>query len=306
VSDFPTVPHVALIGNVNVDMIMGPQGPWPRAGTEVVLPDYELRVGGQAGNAALALEAVGVPMRLITSVGNDILGRWLAESFGESAKAWRIADCSTCISIGMTHLNGERTFFTYAGHLDRFGPADILPFLPQHAADGSVALLVAVFLSPLFMAALPQTIAALKTANYHIALDTGWPPQGWTDSVIENYAAWLGEIDTLLINEVEATALAKTDALDEAVARIRKMLRPDATCVVKRGPDGASAWRGDESASAAAPKVVVADSIGAGDVFNVGFLRAELRGAPLADTLKEAVAFASAVIATRPRRYDVG
>ena len=83
---------------------------------------------------------------------------------------------------------------------------------------GSVALLVAVFLSPPFMAALPQIIAALKAANYRIALDTGWPPQGWTDAVIESYAAWLGEIDTLLINEVEATALAKTEALDEAVA----------------------------------------------------------------------------------------
>jgi sugar/nucleoside kinase (ribokinase family) len=305
VSDFPTVPHIAVIGNVNVDMIMGPQEPWPRAGTEVVLPDYELRVGGQAGNAALALQAVGVPMRLITNVGNDILGRWLQESFGESAKTWRIAECPTCISIGMTHPNGERTFFTYAGHLDLFGPDDVLPFLPPRAADGSVALLVAVFLSPPFMAALPKIISALKAANYRIALDTGWPPQGWTDSIVEAYGAWLGDIDTLLINEVEATALAKTDALDEAVARIRKVMRPDATFVIKRGPDGASAWRGDENATAAAPKVVVADSIGAGDVFNVGFLRAELRGASLAEAVKEAVTFASAVIATRPRRYDV-
>lgn len=305
-SDFPAVPHVALIGNVNVDMIMGPQGPWPRAGTEVVLPEYELRVGGQAGNAALALQAVGVPMQLITNVGNDILGRWLQESFGESGKTWRIAECPTCISVGMTHPNGERTFFTHAGHLDLFGPDDVLPFLPRRAADGSVALLVAVFLSPPFMAALPQIIVALKAANYLVALDTGWPPQGWTDSVIESYALWVGEIDTLLINEVEAMALAKSEALEEAVARIRKMMRPEATFVIKRGPDGASAWRGDESASAPAPKVVVADSIGAGDVFNVGFLRAELRGAPLADALREAVTFASAVIATRPRRYDVG
>ena len=84
------------------------------------------------------------------------------------------------------------------------------------------------------------------------------------------------------------------------------MMRPDTTFVIKRGPDGASAWRGDEVTSAAAPKVIVADSIGAGDVFNVGFLRAELRGASLAEALKEAVTFASAVIATRPRRYGVG
>ena len=38
--------QVVIIGNVNVDMIMGPQAPWPQPGTEVVLPDYELRPGG--------------------------------------------------------------------------------------------------------------------------------------------------------------------------------------------------------------------------------------------------------------------
>ena len=61
-----------------------------------------------------------------------------------------------------------------------------------------MALVVAVFLSPPFMAALPKIISALKAANYRIALDTGWPPQGWTDSVIKSYSAWLGDIDTFL------------------------------------------------------------------------------------------------------------
>ncbi len=87
---------------------------------------------------------------------------------------------------------------------------------------------------------------------------------------------------------------------------VRRMLGPDALLVVKQGPDGASAWRGSETASAAAPEIEVADSIGAGDVFNAAFLKAEMRGAPLQDALREAVAFASAVIATRPRSYGTG
>ena len=55
--------------------------------------------------------------------------------------------------------------------------------------------------------------------------------------------------------------------------------------------------------SVAAPDIAVANSIGAGDVFNAAFLKADMRGAPLQDALSEAVAFASAVIATRPRSY---
>jgi sugar/nucleoside kinase (ribokinase family) len=303
VSDPTASPHIAVIGNVNVDMIMGPQEPWPQAGIEVVVPDYELRVGGQAGNTALALQALGVPMLLLGNAGNDMLGRWLRDSFGGAASHWRLADRPTCVSLGLTHPNGERTFFTHSGHLSMLGPGDVVPFLPKHAPGGSVALLVGVFFSPALVDAVPTILDALRAANYRVVLDTGWPPSGWTDTIHAHFARWLGEIDALLVNEVEALALSKADAVAKAAARIRRMIRSDATLVIKCGPDGAVAWRADDTAKAAAAPIVVADSIGAGDVFNAGFLRAEMRGASLQDALQEAVDFASAVIATRPRRY---
>lgn len=300
------VPHVAVVGNVNVDMIMGPQEPWPIPGTEVVLPDYELRVGGSAGNAALALQALDVPVLLLANAGDDTLGRWLKDSFGAAADHWRLADCPTTVSVGVTHPSGERTFLTNEGHLAALGPEDVLPFLPKRVPEGSTALLVGTFLSPLLVAAMPAILAALKSANYRIALDTGWPPSGWTAPVAQSLAAWLPDMHLLLINEAEALALSKADGLAEAVTRIRRLLPADATLVIKRGPEGASAWRGEDIASATAPSIAIADSIGAGDVFNAGFLAAEMRGASLAEALAEGVAFASAVITTRPRRYRVG
>ena len=39
---------LAVIGNVNVDLILGPTAPWPRAGTEIIVDHDDLRVGGQA------------------------------------------------------------------------------------------------------------------------------------------------------------------------------------------------------------------------------------------------------------------
>ena len=53
-------PRILLIGNANVDVLMGDVVPWPRTGTEVVVDRYELRVGGAAGNTGLALKALGV------------------------------------------------------------------------------------------------------------------------------------------------------------------------------------------------------------------------------------------------------
>jgi sugar/nucleoside kinase (ribokinase family) len=306
VSALPAAPHVAVIGNVNVDMVMGPQTPWPKPGTEVVLPDYELRVGGSAGNAALALGALGVPVRLLANAGDDILGRWLKDSFAMAATHWRLAEVPTTVSVGVTHPNGERTFLTNKGHLDVLGPEDVLPFLPKHVPAGSVALIAGVFLSPPLLVAMPTILAALKAAGYRVAIDPGWPPESWSDTERTSLMAWLPAIDLLLINEVEATGITGVADMRDAVTLIRAALPEDATLVVKRGSDGAEAWRRDQHVSFAAPKITVADSIGAGDIFNAGFLAADLERRTLSEAVARGVRFASAAIATRPRRYDVG
>ena len=295
--------HVAIIGNVNVDMIMGPQAPWPEPGTEVVLPDYELRVGGQAGNTALALSALSIPFRLYGNAGNDVLGRWLKESFGQAAEHWRLSEQPTTVSVGMTHPNGERTFFTSAGHLEDFRTEDVIRHLPVTVSPGSVALLVGTFLSPRLVSSFPELLAALTTAGFAIALDTGWPPLGWSEAVRARFAGWLAATEILLVNEAEALGFSAAADLKGAVAALRSKLPADATLVVKRGADGASAWRGDEIASAAPARVEVADSIGAGDIFNAGFLAAMLAEASLAECLEAGVRYASKVIATRPRSY---
>ncbi|WP_246580372.1 hypothetical protein [Deinococcus aestuarii] len=48
--------ELVVLGNVNVDLILGPLGAWPSEGTERGV----WRVGGNAGNAAVALAALGV------------------------------------------------------------------------------------------------------------------------------------------------------------------------------------------------------------------------------------------------------
>ena len=203
-------------------MIMGPQGPWPRAGTEVVLPDYEFRVGGQAGNAALALQARRRPMRLLANVGNDILGAGCRNPSVIPRRRWRLAECPTCISIGMTHPNGERTFFTYAGHLDLFGPDDILP-LPAAARAGWIGRAAGRRVpEPAFHGGASEDHSRTESRQLPHSARHGLAAAGLDRSVRSSYAAWLGDIDTLLINEVGSDgAGARPMQLDEAVARIR-------------------------------------------------------------------------------------
>jgi len=56
--------------------------------------------------------------------------------------------------------------------------------------------------------------------------------------------------------------------------------------VVKRGGQGAIALRGEERIELPADRIHVADTTGAGDTFDAGFLSGWLRGMPLEECLR--------------------
>ncbi len=296
-------PTVHVIGNVNVDLIMGPLPPWPAPGTENILPQSELRVGGAAGNVALALRALGVPYRLVCNVGDDLFGRWLAKAFGDAGRGWPVSPVATTISVGVSHPNGERTFLTTHGHLAEMTLADALRRLPARVGRGDVALLLGAFLSPRLLDSYESLIGILAARGFAIALDTGWPSEGWTDAIRRRTTAWLGSCDHVLLNEIESCALAGCERVEEAGERLRRMAKSDCAIVVKQGAAGATAWQGSRRVRVPARRVTVIDTIGAGDAFDAGYLAALMAGRSLRDAVAEGVAVASAAISTSPRAY---
>jgi sugar/nucleoside kinase (ribokinase family) len=293
---------LTLIGNVNVDLVMGPQVPWPQPGTEVILPKSEMRVGGAAGNTALALEALAVDYQLIASRGNDVLGPWLAEPFGRRASAWTKADAPTTVSVGIGHPDGDRTFFTTTGHLHAFTLADVLAQLDREG-KGRTALLVGPFVTPVLLPDYDELIDILRARDFAIALDTGWPDGGWTEAVQARVKGWIARCDHLLINDIEAKGLSGADTVEGAAKLIRPLLPAGATLVVKCGPKGARAWRGSDHVERAAPKVDVVDTIGAGDTFSAGYFAGLACGDDLAGAVERGVTVASLAVSTSPRRY---
>ena len=299
----PTAPTIYIIGCVTVDIIMGPLTPWPRPGTETILPQSEIRAGGAAGNTALALQALGARYRLICNIGDDMFGRWLSEAFGSAGRGWPKAATPTTFSVGVTHPGGERTFLTSEGHLAAMTLADAIELLPARAGKGDVALLCGGFLSPAFIETYESLIATLTQRGFSLALDTGWPPGGWTRPTRRRVAGWLASCDHVLLNEIENCGLSGAADVWAAAKWMARHAKPGATIVVKRGELGASAWQDGQSRSVAALKVRVVDTVGAGDTFNAAYLHARLQGHGLAAALARGVRVASAVISTSPRRY---
>ncbi|SEI08918.1 hypothetical protein SAMN05216228_102210 [Rhizobium tibeticum] len=295
---------LAVIGNVNIDLILGPAAPWPKAGTEIIVDHDELRVGGAAGNSALAWNGLGVEFEIAANVGNDQFGRWLSEAFAKRSAKWPVRAEQTTLSVGITHPDGERTFFTTRGHLPRFSLADVLAVLDGAKLSGGYALLCGSFLTDDLTR---QYDAFFNWADQHkiaVALDTGWPLDGWTSDNCDATRRWLSRCAIALLNEVESTTLAGLDDPVEAAIEIRSHMPDGAIVVVKRGPDGALAIGADgQNISVTAPSVKVVDTIGAGDVFNAGFLAALAQERSLADCLAAGTEVASRAISTLPRNY---
>ena len=294
--------RLIIIGDVGVDLVLGPISEWPRLGTETLVERSELRAGGSAANAALAVSYLGGDSRLLSAVGNDEPGAWLRGQLRPLGATLAVCDAPTTLSVGLIHSCGERNFFTTRGHLEAFSYEILRPHIPTAADSSSIALLSGVFLTPALRAAYPLLIRDLHTLGYRVALDTNWPPQDWSAALREEVATWVAASDHVLLNELEVRSLADTPDLTAAIERLAPMLKPGATLAVKTGARGAIGAEDGQRRECTAPQASMFDTVGAGDSFNAGYLLARLDGAGLAESLAAGCRAASAIIARFPRR----
>ena len=294
---------IYVIGAIAVDMIMGPVAPWPLPGTETFVTHSEIRPGGPAGNTALALQALAISHRIICNVGSDVFGRWLMESFGDQARHWDVAKAPTAISVAVEHPGGERSFITAPGNLEHLTADGILAALPAKARHGDIALFTGVFLYPKLLASFGAIFNTVGKRGYKVALDTGWPPGGWSEEIKGFASSWLAHCDHVLLNEIESQSLSGAQSIAGSAMWLAARAKPEAAIIIKLGANGASAWQAGNLTEVPAPKVKVVDTTGAGDAFNAGYLAACLGGADVARAVQDGIEIASAAIASSPRHY---
>ena len=297
---------IVLIGNVNIDLVMGPVADWPAIGTETVLPHSDWRVGGASGNTALALDAINCPYQLIANRSDDDFGKWLAKAFGTHSANWSLTNGSAGLSVGITHPDGERTFFSSLGHLNSFSYEDVIAQL--HLSEmGDIALLSGAFVTPKLLPKYSRLIQELKSRGFEVALDTGWPTDGWTSETREAVLSWCAKCDHVLINESEVFGLSgsSSTSIEIAMQELINHMQPHSNLAVKCGPNGALAISDGVMLKSESPLVNVIDTIGAGDIFNAGYLNALLQNKSHQDALHAAVKMASLAISTHPRAYQL-
>jgi sugar/nucleoside kinase (ribokinase family) len=126
---------------------------------------------------------------------------------------------------------------------------------------------------------LRELLADARAAGATTSFDPNWDPdERWDGGIVDA----LAEADLFFANDEEAKRLARTDSAENAA---RALAAHGPVVVVKLGADGALAVSGGDLVRVPAVQVEVADTVGAGDSFNAGFLFGFLDGRSVEDSL---------------------
>ncbi len=289
---------VAVIGNVNTDIIARPVTDLTPPGADLLVDTIEVRVGGAAANAALALSGLGLTPRLVGAVGDDDLGAFVMDrlrAVGLAEDITVLPAVPTGVSICIEGPDRDRTFISMRGALDSFDAT----MVPAEVLRSSFVLLCGYFtLASLRGRPALELLERARGEGASILLDPDIDAEGWSPASRREIHDLLPLVDGFLPNEHEAMGLAGLDDPEEAGRVLQR--RCGGWVMVKLGKEGAMAiGPGAREIKVPVPPVRVRDTTGAGDSFDAGLLFALSQGRDWPEALSFAVRLASTVV-SRP------
>lgn len=283
---------IVVFGSLNMDLVMAVRA-LPRPGETVLCPSYRTLPGGKGNNQAVAAARAGGSVRLFGRVGPDGFGAALKSNLAANGIPdgdLRTAEAPTgCAAIAVDPA-GENAIAVASG-------ANL------EARSGDVpdaALAPGGFLLAQMEVPAEETWAVLrraKAAGMRTVLNLAPAPEPGPGVT----AALRDAVDVLVVNEIEAAALASCldggeASMDEGgeaalCRRLSDELR--LACVMTLGGRGALACEGPRAWSVGALPVAVVDTTGAGDTFTGALVAALDEGEPLPRALRRAGAAAA-------------
>ncbi len=194
---------LTVIGNANLDVIVHGATELPPPGTERIVGDIEVRLGGSAAIAAQRAAQLGVPTRLVTKVGDDPAATVVRDLLQREPLALDLitaSDAPSGLTVVAEAPGRDRSFLSSLGAMEHFGPADV----PEASLRAQVVLSSGYFLLPALQRdALVEVLDRSRAEGARTALDTGDPDDGWTEAARADVLAVLRHVDLFLPNESE-------------------------------------------------------------------------------------------------------
>jgi sugar/nucleoside kinase (ribokinase family) len=274
---------VVVVGDLNVDLIL--QGDCvPEFGqVEKLIDNATLTMGSSAAIFACGAARLGLKVGFIGKVGDDTFGHFIINTLAERGIDTSGIVCDPAVKTGLTVIlsrGTDRAILTYLGSIEQLGYQDIdLAYLSRACH----LHLASYFLLNKLKPDIPTLFKAAHDAGLSVSLDTNYDPSEQWDM-----ANALQHVDVFLPNEVELCAIAKQSDPDQAMVSVKVPI-----VAVKLGAQGARLRADGQTISADVLPVTVADTTGAGDSFDAGFVYGYLQRWPLDQTLRFAAACGS-------------
>lgn len=299
--------HVGIIGNLNIDLSIRNIPELPQWGHEVIGDDYRHTAAGQAANTGMALAKLGHTVTIIGNIGEDQYGQEILATLVNAGVPTGEIEITKNTRTGLTvapiRPDGERAFISAPGCLTHFDENLVKRHISSLKDCGLVCMLGNFFIPGLPLSKIRRIFQILKSDGKQILLDTGWDTGSWRAETIRELREVLHLTDIFIPNQDEIKAI--TGKGDPIMAAGSLCCDGPKIVVAKLGPEGSFIYSDEIKQHVPALKVNALDTIGAGDVFNAGFIHGFLQGWPLLACLQFGNSLSSIYISRIEDRFPV-
>ena len=283
-------PLIIVFGSIALDIVQSVPR-LPRPGETMLTADYVMLPGGKGANQALAAARAGGDVSFVASIGDDDFGRRALTNLDlagiDLSGIIEHTRPTACATISVDSSGENQIVVSSGANLET--TADQL----EPKAGDFVLLQMEIPLAEVW-----RGIEFAKANGAKCILNAApfqaIPPE------------FLGQLDVLIVNEIEAQMLAgsldlRGEELSSVCAQIRD--RYDITVVLTLGANGALAFSNEERLQVNVLPVCAIDTVGAGDAFVGAFVAAMSRQF----TLDECMAWgtvAGGLACTKPGAQD--
>ncbi len=243
---------------------------------EVVGKKYELAPGGSAFNFARTCAYFGLKSQFIGKVGNDNLGNILhvlIQSTGVVPHLIQSDVVQTNIGINLTGPKGNTLMIVLGTANANLSIKDLKQKASEFIKHKKIDLfyLGGIYKQLNLISVYKSLIKEAQQNGIKVVLDHGRVNEkvGMDDRNLVQ--SLLPFVDYYLPSEDEFYQTWETEQISQAIKKVQRI--SDAVIVVKKGDKGANLFvKNEKMKQIKAHKVVVKSTVGAGDIFNSGFI----------------------------------
>lgn len=259
--------YVAGFGKTNIDLIYSDIPRLPKEGEEIYARKFFVQLGGGVPATLINLSRLGIPTKILTSLGDDIFSDFAAREFSRYSVQPTLLPTMSFFPLNVSTAmltEKERTFISYSD-------SDSGAFLDEEVIYQSLKNSLFIIMQPSH----PQVYKRLKEDGSVLFLDMGWDDE----MSFAKYEPYLELADYFTPNAKEAMKITNTKSPRDAAHVLSSYFR---NVIVKLDKDGCLLV--EDGQVVHVPKIdefVHKDSTGAGDAFLSGFIYAIYHGYPL-------------------------